>query len=137
MLRRLGGLRSFRGDMLNITEAQIATFAHAVESRFRDTLALQIKRQSGVMGMSDAHGTADYVIDLGGRFGIDDHAELLRLAEVVVRIGAGFESKVEHSRALQLFQIDGPGWQRINRVQMLLDGVDPELREAAFFQVEE
>ena len=123
--------------MLNITEAHITAFAEAAEIRLREHILLYIEQSALLIRGSDAKKIANYVIELGGRFNIINYEELLRFADMILRIGPGFELLPEHYRIVQLLGIEGPGWQRINRVRMLLDGVDPELREAVFFETEE
>jgi hypothetical protein len=120
--------------LLKISEALYAAFIDAADDLFRGEAVKHVLARDGTLAEVEARRIVDYAILLGERIEIVSAPVLLKFLDLILRLGPGFEQRSEHARVVALLEEPGPGWQRVNRAQMLLDGIDPEARGAEFLR---
>lgn len=120
--------------MLQISEAMFSAMTELSGQNFRSFAARHVQARLGQTAEADAARIADHAIALGESLDIVSSGDMIKFIDLVLQLGPGFETRAEYAPVMVQLHGPGPGWQRINRVHMLLEGSDPARAEAAFFQ---
>lgn len=120
--------------MLQISDHVFDAMTELAGQNFRSSAADHVvARRAGTAG-DEAARIANYAIALGDSLRIVSAGDLTKFIDLVLLLGPGFETRGDMAPVMTILQGEGPGWQRINRVHMLIEGVDPQQAEAAFLR---
>jgi len=120
--------------VLQISDRVFDAMTELAGQNFRSSAANHVVARSAGTAPTDAQRIADHAIHLGESLRIVSAGDLIKFIDLLLLLGPGFETREDMAPVLAILQDEGPGWQRINRVHMLIEGIDPQQAEAAFLR---